>query len=720
MNDIGCSDIAIHGIDPRALANLIIDLNISRRNSRSYPKGHQVIDAALGKVLATYTSLRETGDEIVVGVACDCLLLGETPLEKSNLIYRDFARVLYERGIGALVLHRGLTIEELRSFIAILGEKREDIYAAGGIERVWEESGISSIEIRAIRYDLFTATEEARVARGEAKAAPLGLWERFARGLIRGQLAAGLDEEWLDPELLAEALNQQFGAGDNAEGGPDFDLGIPLGDLPWGAETHQAELAYRKLAAFVGKLSPGLRRQFLDSTFDIKKIRNEAQAQGLIRHLPADVVIAVLEDINLHQVSVPPFVLGMLQQMSEHGSCEPVDASELADQELREKMRTIFKEHAMEDFIPASYQNKLHRLMSADQIPRLGLEGVRDLMDGFEGASLESKTSDILLLLLSSADSSGEGYAALAQNLSDICNFFLQTGNYAQLLKILRQISCDSIPAETRLTLQEDFVRRAFLDEVLDGLNIWGKGKFEEIGELIWEVGAPFIEALLDRLADTESMSLRRFIMDRLMEFGPVAGPAIIERLTDPRWYFLRNLIAVIRQLELGSAVERLRPLARHQDPRVSLEALRALLQFRDPEAEAQLLRDLDGPGREVQLAAARLAGKSGSAVLLGKLHALLSAPGLSGRECELKGAVVQALGEIGASGSLPVFQAVLASRSLWHPVLLKRLKLEVMAALERYPAAAARPLLAQVARGRGSLAQRAASLIQGNPGRPS
>ena len=61
--------------------------------------------------------------------------------------------MLHERGIGTLVLNRGLTREELRRFIIILGSKREKVYSAGGIQAVWEKSGITSIGIREIRYD---------------------------------------------------------------------------------------------------------------------------------------------------------------------------------------------------------------------------------------------------------------------------------------------------------------------------------------------------------------------------------------------------------------------------------------------------------------------------------------------------------------------------------------------------------------------------------------
>ena len=718
-------DITARGIDSLALSSLIIELNILRRNSRSYPEGHQVIDAALNKVLKTYAGLEEAGGEIVIGVACDAIFLGDAPLEKSNLIYRDFARVLHERGIGALLLHRGLSIEELRSFLTILGTRREDIYAAGGIEKVWAESGIVSLEIRAIRYDLFSATEEARCAKGEAKAAPQGLWEQFARGLVNGGLAPeGFDQESLDPELLAEALNQQFRQPDGPGAAPDFagylgegDPGGEAGPVP---EIRQTAQGYRKLAAFVGRLTPGLRRQFLSSTFDIKKIGNGSRTEGLIRQLSAEVVIETLEDINNDQISVPPFVLGLLQQMSNHTPAgAPASECDLTYRELHEKMRTIFKEHAMEEFIPDSYQEKLHKMMSPDRIPLLGLEGVHNLMDTLDAAHLEGKTSDILLLLLN-WDSSGEGCAALARNLNDICIFFLHTGDYAQLLKILRRLAADRMPAEARRDLLEFFARREFLEEVLDALQVWGKVKFEDVAALIGEIGTPFIAVLLDRLADAESMSLRRFMMDRLVEFGEAAGPAIIERLSDERWYFVRNLIGVIRQLELRSSLEKLRLLARHRDPRVCQEALKALLQFHDPGAESCIVRDLLSQQREVQLSAIRSAGKSGSAFLLGRLHALLAGPGLSGKEYEVKSAVVQALGESGNQLSLPVLEGVLASSNLFHPVLLGRLKLDIVASLGRYPAPASRPVLARLARGKGDLARHAAQLLRAAGGRPS
>jgi hypothetical protein len=168
------TDIHISGIDTRALSTLIIELNIARRNYNSYPPGHPLIDSSLQKVISVYAGLFASRDEIIIGVTRDALMVEGVSLEKSNLVYRDFAGILFEHCIGALVLHPGLTIHELKNFTGILNTKREEIVKQGGIEAIWETAGISAISIKSIRYDLFSTVEEASVGVAEQQASTLG------------------------------------------------------------------------------------------------------------------------------------------------------------------------------------------------------------------------------------------------------------------------------------------------------------------------------------------------------------------------------------------------------------------------------------------------------------------------------------------------------------------------------------------------------------------
>ncbi|WP_162605140.1 HEAT repeat domain-containing protein [Geomonas oryzae] len=709
------SDRTIHAGTPETassplLVKLIRDLNVARRNMRTYPQGHQVIDVSLATALKSYASLLGELDEVVLLVAGSTLMLGDQPVERFNPVMRDFARVLHEREIGTLVFNRGLTREELRRFIIILGSTREKIYRAGGIRAVWEKSGITSLGIREIRYDLLGMTEEPLSKSGETGNGAGDLWERFALALKNGPAGGGaLTEGALDPELVAEALNLSGQDGLLTSGGfaPLLLDALARGEA---ASPQAMDLANRRFAGFVSKLTPAMRQQFLGAAWASRALA-AADLESIVRQLPAEVVLETLEEIGPNQEGIPQFVLQLLRQFSGVPSS---DESQPEGADLPTRVRTILREHASEEFIPKSYQQKLHRMMEPGQVPLLGSEGVQELLETIDQSCIEKKTGDMLLLFLKSVEGEGEELAGYARSLYDIGIYFLRTGAYPEFLNILREVTGGGVPLQVKEQVLELFGCEEFVNEVLDGLETWGKPRFNEIAEVIVTVGAPFTDGLLDRLAGSESMSLRRFMMDRLAEIGTAAAPAIIKRLSDRRWYFLRNLIMLIRQLELSETVEKLRMLAHHGERRVSSEAFRALLEFGETGAEEELVRDLESHDRQTRLAALEVAGMARSPRVLGVLHAMLATSGFSGKELQVKGLAVQALGEIGDPASLPVLEKLLSSVSLLHLTGLTRLKLDTVSTLRRYPGEASLPLLRKVASKRGALGRQAALLLRG------
>ncbi|QWV94792.1 hypothetical protein KP004_06335 [Geomonas oryzisoli] len=699
------------------LVKLIRELNVLRRNMGAYPRGHQVIDTSLARALNSYSAFLAERDEVALGVAGSTLLLGDQPVEKSNPVIRDFARVLHERGIGALVLTQGLTMGELRHFTIILGSKREKIFGAGGIRAVWEKSGITSIDIREIRYDLIGASEEELIRRRETDGGR-DLWERFALALKNGLFAGGMpDGELADPEFLAEALNRHLGQ-DGLDALKDFvPVILETFTREGAAPTEVREQTTRRFARFLCKLSPAMRRQFLEAAWTSQAIPT-ADLESIVRQLPGEVLLETLEEIGAQQESIPPFLLQLLRQPN-NAPCDAGAPRQDFSQErdLPARIRSILKEHSSEEYIPASYQQKLDRMMEPDRVCVIGSEEVQDLLETIDQAWMEKRTGDILLRFLKSLDSEGEELAGYARNLYDIGIYFLRTGDYREFLKILREVAGGGVPPRVQDEVMALFACEEFIDEVLDGLDTWGKPRYDDIAEVIATVGAPFTEELLDRLGESESMSLRRFMMDRLVEIGDPATPAIIRRLSDRRWYFLRNLIMLIRRLGLSETVERLRVLARHRDRRVSQEAFRALLEFGDAGAEFKLVQDLESQNRQTQLAALEVAGIAGSAKVLAALHAMLVKGGSSARDLQVKSLVVQALGEIGNPASLPLLEKLLASVSFLRPTQLSKLKLDAVLTLRRYPAEASRPLLKKLASKKSAVGRQAALILRGSQG---
>lgn len=715
-------DIQANKTDTASLANFITELNIARRNSGAYPTGHPVIVSSLAKVLRMYEKLLKARSELVLGVTSESLMVDGAVLDKSNLVYRNFSRALFERGIGVLVFYGGLTVEELNNFTSVLGLKREHILQNGGIEEIWAKTGIAAIAIRPVRYDLFKTSDKSSISGTDTMPTQEeGLWDRFAREITAGgQLHEESGDIFLDPEALAEILNQQFDSGIHETAvRKAISAFLESADADTGSLTADSDQPYQKLATFVSALAPELRKQFLDSSFGDKSHSNLSAAQHILTKLSDTTILETLEDISNNRLSVSPVVFGLLQRLGQNVDSSHHSTSDTTEEnDLSQKMKTIFREHASEEFVPDDYQNKLNRIMVADRIPRDRMEEVSDLLKSLESKHIENSIGRVLMNLIREGIDSPEERDLLLQNLSDMFGFYLQTGDYDQLHVMIDQISDGTFPVEIQNWLHEEYGRSEFLEEILNGLTIWGKPRYEDIRSLIHKIGGPFIETLLDRLSEENSMSLRRFYMDCLIKMGPQTLEPIANRLNDSRWYFLRNLLIILFSQNDPSVISLIRPLLRSEDPRLRHEVLKTLLHFRDAHAEKLVIGNLGSSQLELQLAAIHLAEQSKAPAIADKLAEMLSQGGLSQAMCDKKRAIVHSLGEIGRPETLPQLAKILSSRSLFYSRQLTKLKKDIIHSLPKYPAHVSRPVLERIAAGSDDIARYAGELLKTIPGK--
>lgn len=162
-------------------------------------------------------------------------------------------------------------------------------------------------------------------------------------------------------------------------------------------------------------------------------------------------------------------------------------------------------------------------------------------------------------------------------------------GSPGEVLEILREAPAGSraaraiaheigSPRLVRDMLREDPVDFELLDVVVDALEL------------------TTADALLDGLTESESRATRRGVFARLVRLGQPVAALAADRLEDSRWFVQRNVLALLRELEVwpdGTAVE---PFLEHDDPRVRREAVQALAvipPFRD-RAIASALNDPD------------------------------------------------------------------------------------------------------------------------------
>jgi len=735
---------------PLLRANAIVavagDLNIARRNWNAYPSGHPLVESSIQKLLLSFQALCNEYGGAQLGFTRDGLLLGDEYVEKNNQICRNVAVAFFERGVGALVISRSPNREELLALLGLLALKREDVFAQGGIEKLWRDAGITSLEARAIRYDRFTGTEEDQLSNNKDDAqTQVSLWEQFALLLTKGEVGvAGGDNS---PELLAASLNAHFARRAGTGGGlssttlknvsaliqqvvsASVGSGGHIGSIGSGSGTGdgtgvgnddsgatgwselrvvQASAIKADLAAFIAALDPLLRRQILHG-FCETSFEDESTAADLFRYLGSAVLQETYASAEEY-AEAPQLLQEILRNLLPH-MVDTYDRT-TTDDEMHNRMHTLLQEHQHEVYMPDEYMQGLLDVLNSGRFEQLDALEITKLLASLNPQAIDSRGSEIILQLVI-ADPTGEAAQELIKNLSDLCGHFLELGDYGQVLKILSQAADPRLPQPLRMVMRDAFCRREFLDEILSGLTIWGKPKYDQVTLLIQVLGRAFIEPLLDRMAEEENMSLRRFMIDRVQTFGEAARPCLLARLSDQRWYVLRNIIIMLRTLGPTQEAEQLRPFLRHTNPKIRIEALKTLLHAGDPIAQRQVLRDLESADRETQLIAISLADHNSPPDMARKLMALVTSGGYTAVECELKSAAVQALGEIGRPEVLPELVKVLASRSLLAFKALNRLKIEIIRSLERYPVQAVLPLLERLSDGSDDVARQAAESLR-------
>jgi hypothetical protein len=162
------------------------------------------------------------------------------------------------------------------------------------------------------------------------------------------------------------------------------------------------------------------------------------------------------------------------------------------------------------------------------------------------------------------------------------------------------------------------------------------------------------VEVLLDVLRDAQARGTRRMVYDRLRELGPGVLPHLTPRLEGAPWYFVRNLLALLRDVGTTDGRGEAGPLAlmaflSHTHEQVRLEALRLLVTDARGR-EAAIRRVLDDPSDRVVRVALEALGTNEGAVrgtlsfeLTQRLVGFVESPG---RDPELVARALRALAD--------------------------------------------------------------------------
>lgn len=719
-------------LDTKLMSDFIYSMNIARRQVQAYPPGHKVISVAANRLVSVLPKLLEFRPEFTLGIARDTLLVGGQVLDSKNPIYRDFATYLFESRVASLTIARDLTAGDVCKFFEILRDKPEKVVKRGGLHRIMTHAAIKGISAQEIDFQAFHATEVDKVHPPKAKLVEdetSVLWKSFVNGLVAGTLDPEGERlspaaSQFDPELLADILNRGEG-----EQGKDMVRNYEEAITSFLKEADHSKIksqAYQetlgRLGNLVSSLNPELRRRFLNSTLKTCYDRQDV-ATEFFGHLPQAQVLEAMEQVATQQLDVPRPLMDLLGKLSQQGGSATggsrvAGRSERSSAETAALLGQLFSTDQADMFVPEDYQDTLAIMAAAEKLPGLEKAQLKGLLESLQGHSVEQHFCNIMNDLLERGVS-GVTAKAISRNIEELIFYFLEKSDFAALISIHdhmirhnRQISSQFTEGE-RSALQA-FASDEFIDFVLDGLDIWEKPVYPAIKALIGRVGAPFAEPLLQRLADEPEMSKRKLLIGCLQAIGGAARPMIVRHLHDRRWYFVRNLVVLLRLMNDPSVLEPLGHLVGYQSARVQFEVMRTFLTFKDARAERYLLTELDSNHPGILRNAARLAVNSRNPEIARKLANILHRNLLSESDENVKGSVIKALAEMGFPEILPELRKFLLGRSLVQTTYGNRLKIEAVRTLTRYQGQVAITLAEEVwSRSSGELNRAAGEVLE-------
>jgi len=710
------------------LSDAIIELNISRKNVGIYPPGHIQITRSIDRVFELLNKLFEIRAEMTLGIAKDTLLVGHDYLDKKNPVYRDFALSMNQQGIAAVTFIRGLDKDQLIRFHRIISYRAEDIVAMGGIDMVMKNAALPNIRVQVIDFESLHLTEEEEIfkpvpsafsgsgksgeqaGRGPTGArADAGIWQDFvshlASGTIAGQGQGGIslkDAEQIDPAELAKLLNERKLDPGAAIQSYDRIISSHMRGSSEKELTREQSATMASLNTLLKDLNPELRKQFLSVAFN--RVSDNAQSplsEEVVGGFTDDMVIEMLAQASAEGKQISPTLAGLVQRLSmANPHSAPADQAAGVQEKgtgglvvpamQPELMQKLFDREAYEQYVSKDYETLLKNLS----------EGVGPGPENFpldayvktlEDAHLDFQIGRALLAFMEEKLDE-EDYREFAAKLIALVPQFLVSGNFELLWDIsetLRRHGTDKPVKGIRESAQE--ARKIFSDaefraKTLSAFELWMPEKGPEAAGLILSLGPETIPGLMDIFSKDEAIGGRRIVLNLLCQFGSKAVLEAHTRMRDPRPYFVRNLLLLIRRVGTATSIPYVKQLLRHKDQTVRMDALGTLLKLQDPGAIKLLREALRAEDPDVVSHAVVLSGQYRVQEVIPDILARIKRVILFEADYTVNEEIIRALGEIGDIRAIPDLAKLARSGWTLYPKRQMKMKEVLFQSLGRYP----------------------------------
>jgi HEAT repeat protein len=676
---------------PPIIERFLRQLVVTNKAVQLYPvESHIPRENAMSAVTALNEALEEYPD-LTIAVTKQGLYFDELPIFPGQPTFLALSQELYNRRLSLIRFHAGVTIHDLIGLLTILKCTPDEIVAGGGFEAMMWEQQVSTITVVETHVSLVeqVTDEESDAILPDTPTTSVQKRATAPRTTENIQISRVMGSE----RAVKDYLTQRFD-----EDGNEVTLGAmhrrfaELARMAAEGSGATSEAFIHMFAEALWALEPGLRRSLIEDEM-LPGARNSDSMAGTFKRIDLAEIIRMLtegeHDLNAERTGFTR-ALKNLVQVTE---VDREAATQVATDVLRQAGAT---DSTIDDIISEAAPSRLtvrrsrQVRSSLDSAANMALQLIDhaplsktadgavdpDIAALQEEALLGVTDGDIIaaLVALAGLDSNEAQFANTMSALEDSLDMLVARGEietaaeaaitlvHAAQNPQLSKAQCSRLEnAVTRFARPED------IRTITHTLRIYAPGQpeYDAAQRLLHTLGVLAIRPLLEQLADEQDRTERKALVDLISKDAPKYITELGIHVSDPRWFFVRNVIGILGSTKSPAILGPLERTLRHAEPRVRRETIRALSSVHERRAVEMLIAALeDDDPHNVQLAA-RYLGVSKTVSAVPALEMVARGEGRGSRENGPRVEAIEALGRMGATQALPTLQAISRKRAI-------------------------------------------------------
>lgn len=706
---------------PEVVERLVKQLVVTHKAAGLYPASSAIPRENAAICLGLLRSVLQRRGEMQLAVAKEGLFYEGVPVFPEHPVFQSFALELYNRNLTAVRFHAGITDRDLLSFFEVLRLTQVELIAGGGFEnQMWERQAdsITVVEVatKIVDADLPEGEDSPDVFAGEPWPPSPSRIDDILVGAFGGRPR---DQRVLVRIMRSPDIVRSYFEESLSSRGTRPPEAVVMSHLASFANMARAEppadqpALLRSLAEALLGLDPELRTSVVRDRLLGDARKDEALA-AIVRSMSLDEVCVLLAEglaDGAGSVEGVSRAVRNLALISMAGHEEVAEAVQTALGEAGCAAETVTA--VMDGVAPARLVvrerprtpeddpvDSVVRLVDMVPAPRPDTEDAE-----LAPLRLEARAgitdADIMgaLVTLVTLEVRPEPFASIMALVEDNLGLLLERDEFgaaadaaAALVGAEDNRALSTVQRRRVRNAITSLARKERMRTINRAMRVYPPGSDEQTAcrRLLGILGTHAIEPLLEALGEEQDMGARKAMVDLVSEVAPEHIAELGEHVSDKRWFFVRNVVAILGTTHRPEALQYLERTLRHFDPRVRRETIRAAASIRDLRAEQMLASALsDDDAQNVTLAARNL-GNLASRSAVPSLEVVARGEGTGNRDVGARVDAIQALAKIAQPTSADVLEVIATRKGL-----LRREPKEVtaaaQAAVHRIRAAAAK-----------------------------